>query len=571
MNPIRALATLVWGAVLAFGSGPARADYVHPTLAARAGTIVELRVNDGTATVLLEIDRKDRAFFSSLTGGSRPDGLRPFQLLDADSGRPLRPSVDAVALQPRTLRHDPAAPPPLDVRGQPLPLPELSELVTAVQLSYRLPNPGGGLVLVPPSGSEDGRAALAIGAIAFHADLPISSYAYLSRAETLELRPDDPWQSSFRNPNFRRAHASSASSYLTIEPFEVRHEIVVRLQDLFPALGLSLPGRAPISGTDRQRLIEAAAALFQQKAPIRIDGRRQTVRPEAIQFLTVDARGVFQQATDTTPLRPFSTLLGISLSFPVEELPQTVSLDWDLFSEALPSLAATVTDPAGPFPHQLTPDSPSLKWRNTLQGQASGRIRPVEVVGPLAGWRSPALVVGCLGAAALAWRHRRRWPALLLALAWIPLLLLQRSPALGATMLLSDQQATRLIEQLLRNVYRSMELRQESRVHDQLALSLSADLLSEVYVQQRRLLRSQQDGGATTRIRSVTLGGLEPRGGDRWAGEVSYRVNWLASGLVSHWGHTHQRRLRYDADVTLRAERGRWRLSRLTLLDEQRL
>ena len=48
-------------------------------------------------------------------------------------------------------------------------------------------------------------------------------------------------------------------------------------------------------------------------------------------------------------------------------------------------------------------------------------------------------------------------------------------------------------------------------------------------------------------------------------------MNWLASGLVSHWGHTHQRRLRYDADVTLRAERGRWRLSRLTLLDEQRL
>ena len=52
------------------------------------------------------------------------------------------------------------------------------------------------------------------------------------------------------------------------------------------------------------------------------------------------ARGVLQQATASTPFRPFSTLLGISLSYPVSSLPETVTVDWDLFSEALPSIAA---------------------------------------------------------------------------------------------------------------------------------------------------------------------------------------------------------------------------------------
>ena len=116
-----------------------------------------------------------------------------------------------------------------------------------------------------------------------------------------------------------------------------------------------------------------------------------------------------------------------------------------------------------------------------------------------------------------------------------------------------------------------MELRQESRVHDQLALSLSEDLLSKIYVQQRRLLRSRKDGGASTRIESVVLETIEPLRIDRLGGTAQYRVSWLASGLVSHWGHTHRRQLRYEADLSIQAHQERWTIAELTLLDEVRL
>jgi hypothetical protein len=558
----------------------ARADYVHPTLAARAGTIVELRVNDGAASVLIEIDQKDEAYFANLTGGTNKQTLsagtiketiQPFQLLDADSGRPMNGRVESVSVQPRTIRYDTMAPPPVDVRGKPLPLPEVSPLVTAVRLTYPLRGAPGGVVVVPPRRTDESTAALSIGSIAFHEGLPLTNYWYLSQPETLRLRWDDPWQSAFTNRNLKRPHASSASAYLTIEPYEVRHEIVVRLKDLAPALGLSLPASQPLGEADRQRVIQAAEALFTARPLTSVDGQRVAAAPEAIQFLTVDARGVLQQATASTALRPFSTLLGVSLSYPASSLPQKVTVDWDLFSDELPSVAAMVTDPAGPFPYVLTPDSPRLEWTNSLKASALAVPTPVRVERPAAAWLWLALAL-CLGMAALlAFRRHRPRLAVLVAMAWLPLLILQRTPALGATLWLSDQQAGRLIEQLLRNVYRSMELKQESRVHDQLALSLSEDLLSEVYVEQRRLLRSQQDGGATTRIRSVQVTQLEPLRIDRLGGEAAYRVSWLASGLVSHWGHTHQRRLRYQANLILQADQDRWTITGLTLLDEARL
>ena len=43
------------------------------------------------------------------------------------------------------------------------------------------------------------------------------------------------------------------------------------------------------------------------------------------------------------------------------------------------------------------------------------------------------------------------------------------------------------------------------------------------------------------------------------------------TGSVGHWGHVHQRKNRYDADLRVEAIDGAWRISALELLSEDRL
>ena len=46
---------------------------------------------------------------------------------------------------------------------------------------------------------------------------------------------------------------------------------------------------------------------------------------------------------------------------------------------------------------------------------------------------------------------------------------------------------------------------------------------------------------------------------------------WNVAGSVGHWGHIHQRRNRYRARLDVRPIDGRWKLTGLEILDEERL
>ncbi len=46
---------------------------------------------------------------------------------------------------------------------------------------------------------------------------------------------------------------------------------------------------------------------------------------------------------------------------------------------------------------------------------------------------------------------------------------------------------------------------------------------------------------------------------------------WLVGGSVGHWGHVHQRRNRYRAELGVAPEDGAWKLVKLDVLEEERL
>jgi hypothetical protein len=132
-------------------------------------------------------------------------------------------------------------------------------------------------------------------------------------------------------------------------------------------------------------------------------------------------------------------------------------------------------------------------------------------------------------------------------------------------------QAQDLLQVLLKNVYRAFDFREEEDVYDKLAFSVSGDLLSDIYLQNRKSFSIQKAGGAQAKIKSVEIEAATAERLDDRPLAYAIRGRWAAQGTVGHWGHVHTRRNRYDAIVTVAAVDGSWKITDLEILEEERV
>ena len=136
---------------------------------------------------------------------------------------------------------------------------------------------------------------------------------------------------------------------------------------------------------------------------------------------------------------------------------------------------------------------------------------------------------------------------------------------------IDDERAVTLLQTLLKNVYRSFDFHDEEDVYDKLALSVSGDLLTEIYLQNRRSMAIQQAGGAQAKIKEILVEKVSAKRIDGDGLSYALHGRWTALGRVGHWGHVHQRKNRYEAVITVAAQEGVWKITGLELMDEQRI
>ena len=90
--------------------------------------------------------------------------------------------------------------------------------------------------------------------------------------------------------------------------------------------------------------------------------------------------------------------------------------------------------------------------------------------------------------------------------------------------------AKRILSRVLPNVYRAFEFPTESAAYDRLALSVTGDTLTEVYLEHRRAVTMEERGGARARVEAVEVvevDSVEPDGSGRvsWPGPSG---RWVA-------------------------------------------
>ena len=130
--------------------------------------------------------------------------------------------------------------------------------------------------------------------------------------------------------------------------------------------------------------------------------------------------------------------------------------------------------------------------------------------------------------------------------------------------------AGEIVEELLVNVYRSFELREEQAIYDGLSLSVTDDELETIYLDNRRALELENRGGARARVDEVDVLRIDAIRRDA-AGGFVVEASWTVSGSVNHFGHVHYRKNRYDAAIELVAVDGIWKIRGIELHDESRL
>ena len=585
--------------ILLFLSVEAGADWVNLTGAETAPNIAEITVLDDRVQVALEIYIGDLEYFSALVpddwltdqAALRPplaERLREFSAnglhFVTDSGKTLQADLRLVEPRLRKDRFSPFAGMVNPYTRQRVPDAPADKRVLYVELEYPFDGETPNTLTMSPPRDAEGRALVTVGFIVYHKAVPVIDFRYLGAISTLTL-DEDPWYSKFDNPNLKRHHKDALMSFLYVEPYEVRHEILTRVKDLGEWMDLGLRGDRYIEVDELESLKQRIGDFLLTKNRVTVDGKAMRPILDRTNYLKVSLTGIrILEVPERLELS--SAIVGVIISYITDGMPQQVEVDWELFTDQIQRVPATATDPAGPLAGYLEPDANVHTWTNYLKNYQMPTVQQIGVKETIGELRVPllslAFLVGVLGTGIWTVLRMRRKQTLRLPLVLGTALLAAGAaaypvanfslvrPAMMAGEL-DDERAAALLQALLKNVYRAFDFRNEEDVYDKLALSVSGDLLTDIYLQHRKSMAVQQAGGAQAKIKEVAVEQASAELVD--GGGLSYELHgeWTALGTVGHWGHLHQRKNRYEAVITVTAQDGHWKIVGLDLRDEQRI
>ena len=113
---------------------------------------------------------------------------------------------------------------------------------------------------------------------------------------------------------------------------------------------------------------------------------------------------------------------------------------------------------------------------------------------------------------------------------------------------------------MLKNVYRAFDYKQDDQIYDALARSASGTFMEDLYLQIKKGLVLQDQGGARSHVREVRWVSGEPYLSDSMESVFSLDIRWEVTGSVEHWGHIHTRQHAYDARIHVVIEEGHWKI-----------
>lgn len=456
-------------------------------------------------------------------------------------------------------------------------------------LEFPLDHPLKSLTIVPPQ-----QTAQAIGLVTLHRGVPVSDLVPFDKKVTLNLDWQDPWFTHFDDPSWIRRH-SEPHSYLYVEPYEVRHELLIPLKELTTFFDLGLKNPPVIAAAEIPDLKKRLGEFLMQRNLLSVDGNVVSPELDRVEFLKFTQEGLVPLTDKSANLAVETALVGVVLVYLTEEPAKAVDLHWDLFTSSHSTRLVSLVQGQETFDMNITVKAPDFHWSadedfepipnaKVEETKAESEVLPVlqgsiqhsSLLRPVLG----VLILLLMGALLLftprQFQGQRTYlflGGLTLFLGWASLQWLFIPWAQAGSVTLADlpeAQAKLVLHPMLHNAYRAFQLRGEEKAYDRLAKSLDGDLLDDIYLQQRKALLRQAEGlGGEGKVNRIEILGAKAQpSGDHYA--VTSR--WMAHGTVSHWGHSHDRHNLYEARLNLKPmPDGHWKIIGLEFIGGKRL
>ena len=383
-------------------------------------------------------------------------------------------------------------------------------------------------------------------------------------------------QAGGRRPTGPRRLTHPVMSYLSVEPYEVRQEVLIQARATMQFLAVDDKGMGSIPVESLEPVKRGILNTVRKANPIFIDGQPAEPVSARADFVTLGPAGVIVRPEPVVESLD-DGILGLTLVYKTPGMADEIRIDWRLFSETVRKIEATTTDPFGGTTVILSPEENVLDWKSRLSGYRVPVIEEITIEKP----RLPVvsivvfLMVLALLIPSIRIKSVRSGRPILLGMAALgfvayPFLRFPVDLPWVAQWKPSTERTSVILDGLLTNVYRAFEVRDESRVYDRLATSVMGDQLSQIYLENRRALELENRGGAQAKVDEVELLSVNRVTASEEGGFIADAV-WTVSGSVSHFGHTHYRRNRNHALVTFVKDADAWKIRSIELIEEKRL
>jgi hypothetical protein len=312
---------------------PANADWINLSGAQNAPNIAEIYINDDHVKIELEIFVKDLVKFDRLIpdeffAGTR---IKRGSLEEEPRFRKERPSPIRSKINPYT--------------GQPIPGPPKDKRVLYAELVYPFTHKPQSLTIIPPLDVESKISKVPIGFMTYHKGAPLHDFKYLSGPSTVTLDWADPWYSQFEKKALRRWQIGGVMSFLYIEPYEVRHEILARVKDLAAWIDLGLRGDEFIEADENDLLKKRVGEFFLELDKTLIDGRQLRPILDRVSFVKYSTTAsTFVVQPEQLPIN--TAMVGVIITYLTQGLPQEVTNEWKLWSDCIQKVPTNAIDPA---------------------------------------------------------------------------------------------------------------------------------------------------------------------------------------------------------------------------------
>ena len=401
----------------------------------------------------------------------------------------------------------------------------------------------------------------------------------------------DAWATKIRDKTLGITSYSSIYSFIYINDYEVRHEVLIPLLTLETWFPIERKDKSFLEVEEQDSAREKIEEFFGQGNPVMIDGIEVKPVVDRVDFYGLDFTDFAMQSARRR-VSAVNARVGVILSYATKGPPSELTMTWDKFNWEVWAIRSVVFAYNESSRAEFFRDSPTFEWTSSERPPIPPITKlPAPAPPPKLSVPVVSLVCMLLGAAALAGtvlrRAGRKYCAagvVLFGLAavgtWSGELWsggrMEVDDPLAPVVSISDGEARAIFGTLLKNVYRAFDYRCQSDVYDALARSVDGRLLTELYLDIRKGLEMQEQGGAVSRVQEVKIvdGHKESPSADNEEADprsFRFRSTWTVNGTVEHWGHIHARTNEYEALFTVQPRENAWKITALEVLGQRRV